>query len=239
MPNFLRFLKSLKLSVILIALLILLGVLGGIIPQKRSVEFYQHSFPGTDRIITGTGLDHVFTSIIFLTVSGLFFVNLVSCTFFRFLKERSRLTGRRHAPDVIHLGIIVLFIGGIVTLAGRRETLFFLAPGEGLGMPGGYRIEVVDLIYESYADGRPKDWITRVRIYRDGDRRIRNEDIEVNKPLKLGRYRIYQAMFSRERGLTGFTVVYDPGFVVILIGLVLAGGGLFLTYFSRLIKEDG
>lgn len=238
MPNFFRFLRSIRLSVGLILLLVILIVIGGIIPQRRSDEFYRLSFPGVSRIIIGGGLARIFTSPLFFAAAGLFFINLMSCSAYRFLKQLRRPSGRKHSPDVIHAGIIILFIGGILTLAGRREAMAFLAPGEGFGVPGGYRIEVIDLAFEKYPDGRPKDWISTVAVYLNGDLHTPRYGIEVNKPLKLGSYRIYQAAFSRERGLTGLKVVYDPGFIVIIIGGILAGGGLFATYIIRILQED-
>lgn len=78
------FLKSVKLAIVLIALLTALIVAGMVIPQANlKPALYAQwwaSHPGVAVVVQRLGLDHTFTSWWFLAVVGLFFVNTLACT---------------------------------------------------------------------------------------------------------------------------------------------------------------
>ncbi|MDO8663116.1 MAG: cytochrome c biogenesis protein ResB [Candidatus Omnitrophota bacterium] len=70
---------------------------------------------------------------------------------------------------------------------------------------------------------RPKDFISRVTIIKDGLEVLKKE-IRVNFPLQFGGYSFFQSSYDPENlNWTGLTVVRDPG-----VSLVYLGFGLFI-----------
>ena len=99
---------------------------------------------------------------------------------------------------VLTLGLLVLIIGAMFSVAGRRESLVYMGKGDEIRLNGEYTVRLVDFEYQEYEDGRPKDWISTVEVRRDGELLHPSFAIEVNKPLRIGGVRIYQSSFGRE-----------------------------------------
>ncbi len=161
-------LRSIKLAVALLVLLALFAIVGGIIPQGKPVDYYLTQFPGTGaRIILALGVDHIFSSIGFLLVAAIFAMNLTVCTLHRLANEFTKpFKKRRHGPDLLHLGLIILLFGGILTARTRSESVVNLRKGESAILPDGSTLALVDLVYEQYPDGRPKSFESIVSITR-------------------------------------------------------------------------
>lgn len=198
-----QLLYSVKLALVLIVLLILMAVIGGILPQGASAEGYYQMLPGPlAAAVLVLGLDHIFSSLPFLLVAALFLVNLTACTIRRFRGQlRSHLRGRRKqrnfGPDILHLGLIVLAVGGVLTAAGRQEHTFMLTPGDSHPVGEGYQVTLTDFEYQTYRSGAPKDWISTVRVQRGQELLHEAAEIEVNSPLRLGAYTLYQVRHAR------------------------------------------
>jgi hypothetical protein len=185
--------------VVLILIIAVLSIVGTLIPQGRDPLFYFHVYGNfRARAVLILNLDDFFRSAPFLLPVGLFFINLSVCTVDRFAGRRRRGARRRHGPDLIHLGLLLLIIGAMLSAFGREDSLVHLAKGEEFRLRGEYTVRLVDLEYQEYESGRPKDWISTVEVYRNGELLIPSYPIEVNKPLRLGGVRIYQATFARE-----------------------------------------
>ncbi len=159
-------LRSVKLAAALIVLIALLAAAGGIVPQGRMEQFYLQKFPGTPaRVILSLGLDDVFGGIPFLALVALFTVNLTVCSFHRFTGEfKKPRANRRHGPDILHIGLLVFILGGILSVRTRTEALLYLGAGDSAELPDGSRIVLVDLKEERYPDGRAKSWESLVFI---------------------------------------------------------------------------
>lgn len=85
-------LSNLNLSIILLLSIACLSVLGTIIEQNQSLEYYQSKYPIVASnssweinwlIINKIGLDHVYDNWWFLLMLTLFFLSLITCTFSR------------------------------------------------------------------------------------------------------------------------------------------------------------
>ncbi len=194
-----RLLVSLRLTIVLLILVTLLSVAGGVLPQGGSAEMYSQLLPApVAGAVLLLGLDHAFSSPLFFSAAGLFLINLGACTVRRFTAQRKLRRAKRSAgPDLLHIGILVLAAGGILTAAGREEHDFLLTPGEEHRIDGEYRIELRDFEYQRYEDGAPKDWISTVRVHRGGELLHEGVEIEVNAPLRLGTYTLYQVRHAR------------------------------------------
>jgi hypothetical protein len=184
MKRLFKALKSLRLAIILIAYLAVTGVLASLVPQGRGADFYG--------------------SVFFLIPAFLFFANLAACSADRFARELKKGSGRKHGPDILHLGLILLLIGAIggqVAKQARPSWQGFarLGAGEAVELPNGKLLTLLALESARYADGRPKDWISTVRVSADGKITIPSYEIRVNHPLRLGPLSIYQSSYGRER----------------------------------------
>lgn len=159
-------LRSVKLATALIVLIAILAAAGGIIPQGRTVQFYAQRFPGSQaKIILALGLDKIFTGLPFLALASLFTVNLTICSFHRFANEmRKPRASRRHGPDLLHIGLLIFILGGILSSRTRTEAFIYLAKGQAAHLPDGALLTLVDLREERYPDGRPKSWESSVVI---------------------------------------------------------------------------
>ncbi len=225
-------LRSIKLAVALLVLLALFAIVGGIIPQEKAIDYYLTKFPGTGaHIILGMGIDHIFSSIEFLIVAAVFAMNLTVCTLHRLANEFTKpFRKRRHGPDLLHLGLIILLFGGIMTARTRTESVINLRKGESADLPDGSKISLVDLAYEQYPDGRPKSFasvVTMSRAPRSGehadaaattaaDSSLAQRTIKVNAPLRGKGFSIYQQNWHAEQqaelsDAMGLRFRLDPG----------------------------
>jgi cytochrome c biogenesis protein ResB len=194
-----KFFKSTKLAVVVILIIALISILSTLIPQGREAAFYFHSYGAFwAQVILTLEFDNFFSSILFLVPVGLFFINLSVCAVDRLVNRERRKARRRHGPDLIHIGLLLLIIGAMFSVFGRIESLVYMGEGDEIRLQGQYLLRLVDYEYEEYENGRPKDWISTVEVRRDGELLIPSFAIEVNKPLRIGGVRIYQTSFARE-----------------------------------------
>ena len=246
----------------------------------------------------------------------LFTVNLGVCAVDRFVTRARTGAKRRHGPDLLHAGLLLLLAGALVTSLGRQEKRFWMAEGEQVALDSTWTVTLLDFEFQRYESGAPKDWISTVNAARDGAVVVSSFPIEVNRPLRIAGMRIYQASWTVEgtvrlrdaageavtamtgqgfqegesfwyiaevrhplgfpdpdppppgwkavveewrghelastralaagdsigpfriesisgRLLTGLTSVRDPGFPLVLAAIVLAAGGLALTYLQK------
>lgn len=181
---------------VLFIIIVVTAALSTIVPQGREPSFYlSHYSRALANIILRTHFHNLFRSLIFLIPSALFFINLSMCTGARLLRRMQIKAPKRFGPDLIHIGILILIIGGIISLYSRKEWVGYLAAGEWAELPGGYRLVLNRFIRTIYEDGRPKDFISDVDIML-GDEKLISYEIEVNRPLKLGYVRIYQHTYK-------------------------------------------
>jgi hypothetical protein len=299
-----KFFRSMRLAVVLILIIAVLSIVSTLIPQGREAAFYFHSYGVYwAQILLILGFDSFFRSLLFLIPVGLFFINLSVCTVDRLANRERRKARRRHGPDLIHIGLLLLVIGAMFSAFGRIESLVYMGEGDEIQVRGQYRTRLVDFEYEEYEDGRPKDWISTVEVRRGEELLFASFPIEVNKPLRIGGVRIYQTSFVREdrallrdrdgisrpiadgqgfemegamvsfrgiegntavferweqqsrtaiyrtgigetigeytvmelgsRDVTGLKAVKDPGFIPVVVSLIIVAGGLTLTLIQK------
>ena len=97
MKKALRFIRSMRFGLMLLAPVLVCTVIGSIIPQGESESLYAADFPQLYHLILGLGLDHVFSGPVFLILTGLFGLNLIFCSAWqlRSLPDRERAVIRR------------------------------------------------------------------------------------------------------------------------------------------------
>jgi cytochrome c biogenesis protein ResB len=180
MKKLFAFLSSTKLAIGLIAYLALASALSTLAAPR---------FP-------------FFSSPLFIVPAALFIVNLAFCSTRRILREIKKKRGsRRHGPDLLHAGLLVLAIGAIFSLAERREAYARLAPGDSALIDEDTRLLLIDAKTERYADGRPRDYLSSVAIIKGKDSSGQEREIRVNAPLRVGELTIYQSSRGSEAAL--------------------------------------
>lgn len=306
-----------KLAVVLLIVITVTSILATLIPQGKELAFYYHTYPQfVASLIVNAQLDNYFRSFFFILAAILFFVNLCVCAVDRITREfTGRRKKKRFGPDMIHIGLLILIVGSMVTFIGRREGSMYMAAGDEIKLPGDYVVHLETFDFFTYDDGKPKDWISTVDVFKDDKLVIDSFAIEVNKPLRVGRVELFQSSYAEEArvkftdptgrefsvsqgkaletpqaayvfsgifsdsdapggsavyfekyvnresagtvkllpeddldgwivgdfgvyNVTGLQAVIDPGFVPVLIGLILAGLGLTITYLQKIGDKE-
>jgi cytochrome c biogenesis protein ResB len=201
-----RFLRSVKLAITLILIIAALSIVGTLIAQGRGQASYFHQYGGFwAQVILTLGLDGLFRSPLFLVPAGLLFINLSVCTVDRLVSRSRHQVRRRHGPDLIHIGLLLLLVGALLSVLTRKEGMAYLGQGDEIGLQG-RTLRLLSLSFEKYGDGRPKEWTSTVEV-RCGDAVVVPAfPIEVNRPLKIAGYKIYQTDYGQE----GVAVLNDP-----------------------------
>ncbi|MBL8966535.1 MAG: cytochrome c biogenesis protein ResB [Spirochaetaceae bacterium] len=309
MRKLLSFFTSMRLAIVLIAYLALAGTLATFVPQGEEPAFYASRYPRLlAALVVDSGFSGFFRSWLFILPAFLFFANLSACTIRRLSREIGKKERRRHGPDLLHFGLMILVVGSILSFSGREEGFVRLAEGDAVELPGGGLLRLERFEHERYADGRPLEWTSEVSVSGDAARKVEAYPIRVNHPLRLGRYAVYQVSHDVEpvlavlgpggaagslargeeleaggfsllflgaedggtgalvllkdaagpgksfrvaageavgpfriatlavRDLSGLKAVADPGYLVVLVGLLIAAAGMFFT-FIRKIKD--
>ena len=196
------FFKSVKLAIGLILYITLTSILATLVPQGKELTFYSKNYPSlVSWLITATGFHDFFHSFLFLFPAFILTLNLLVCTIDRLVKEFSEKRKKRFGPDLIHLGILLLIVGAMITFLNRQEGFFYLTKGEQVKLAGKYILTLNDFLYQTYDDGRPKEWISDVSVYADDKVLIDSFPIEVNKPLELQGFKVYQTSYALTKTL--------------------------------------
>ncbi|HEY9053777.1 MAG TPA: cytochrome c biogenesis protein ResB [Rectinemataceae bacterium] len=198
MREFWKKLKSIKLAIGLILAIASGSLLATLIPQGLAQEEYFRLYPKIiAELATQAGLTRYFSSLLFLVPALAFFANLAACTIDRMARELRKKGKRRHGPDILHIGLLVLVVGGVVSFSGKEEGRVSLREGESVELPGGEVLTLVRFTDERYEDGRPKAWTSVVQL-KKGEVAGSETSIMVNKPLRVGNLTLYQASYASE-----------------------------------------
>jgi cytochrome c biogenesis protein len=112
-----------------------------------------------------------------------------------YISARKRISGI-FGSDIVHLGLLVILAGGIVSgLAGRRADLT-LRENQTLAVPGtDFSLRLDKFSTDLYPDGSVKDWKSRLSVIEEG-RPVLEKTIEVNHPLAYRGFVFYQSGYG-------------------------------------------
>jgi cytochrome c biogenesis protein ResB len=196
-----NFSRSIKLTIFLIAYIIATSLIASVIPQGLDREYYRTHFnPFFARLILFFRFNDFYYSLTFFFPASIFFLNITSCTIYR-IYHGWKNKRKKYGPDLIHIGLILLLLGGMYSLFDREESVVFLNVGDRQNLRNGYQIILKDFDMETYDSGIVKDWISDVELRRNGSF-IRNDTIEVNKPSAFGQYKVYQFSYRKTLNVT-------------------------------------
>ncbi len=212
-----KFFRSVKLAIVLVLYLAITSALSTLIPQSKEISFYYKTYaPVIAWLIDSTHFYRFFKSVWFLLPIIIFFINLLVCAVDRFVRRLRSRAKKRFGPDIIHIGILLLMLGGLIRgVYGRTENTVYLSEGNSTQLPGGYVLFLESFEFLKYEDGRPKDWYSRVAVTKDNEP-VTSFTLEVNRPLKIGRLKVYQSSYSQDYSadildFTGDRITIRPG----------------------------
>jgi len=210
------FFKSVRLAIVLILLILVLSLLSTFVPQGQEDSFYKaHYAPVLSKLITATGFQHFFSSIPFLLPVALFVLNLGTCAADRLVSRfRARAT-LRLGPDLVHIALLVLIVGGLVSGLQRHDAYLAMTPGQEATLTSHYSLRLVSFEYSTYDNGVPRAWISTVDVLKDGAVQRSAFPIRVNHPLRLAGVSVYQASWENQSSF----VFHDPSGEEVTVGV--------------------
>ena len=220
MKKLFTFLKSVRLAIVLILIITIGSLLATLVPQKKEETFYLSQYsPIISRLIITTQFHMYFQSLLFLIPAALFFLNLGVCTVDRIYREIKGKVKERIGVDLIHLGILLLIVGAIVTSFARKEGFRYMGEGDQIALPNEQILRLESYEFHRYDDGRYQDWISVVDIEENGRIIVDSYSIEVNNPLKVGKIKVYQSSFAQELQVVledpeGHIIHLSPGKII-------------------------
>jgi len=192
-----RFFKSVRLAIVLILVITALSLLSTLVPQDREAAFYRTSYsPAIAALITTLDFNRYFSSALFIIPVILFALNLGVCAVDRLVRRTRMKAQKRFGPDIVHIALLVLVAGGLVTALNRHAKDFWLTQGEEVAITSHYSIRLVSFEYLKYENGSPRAWISTVDVLRDGALQTTAFPIRVNHPLRLGGVSVYQSSWD-------------------------------------------
>lgn len=267
-----KFLASLKLAVALLILLAVGAAVGTLAPQGGRGVGYPSGRGSSSGIARALQLDHVYGSIWFMALLGLFSLNTIACTASRlpakfrrtfgvpgdfdaaslqgakargslgvsraadeaaaaceavlrgrgfrvFRKDDGagvRLTGRKRrlglfGSDLVHAGLLVVIVGGVVSGLGSRSwRLALIEGGRSSFASAGFSVRLDKFDTEYYPGGRVKDWKSRLTVMENG-RTAAEGTVEVNRPLRYKGYDMYQSAYGKDWAATPLGIELRKG----------------------------
>jgi hypothetical protein len=197
-----RFFKSVRLAVVLILVITALSLLSTLVPQGRDDAFYREKYsPALHGLITTLDFNHFFNSLLFLAPVGMFMMNLGVCAVDRLARRLRMKSEKRFGPDIVHLALLVLIAGGLITAFAREEKDFSMSQGQETTLTSHYAIKLLSFEFLKYANGSPRAWISTVDVYRDGVLEAAAFPIRVNHPLRLKGVAVYQTTYENQATL--------------------------------------
>jgi len=112
-----------------------------------------------------------------------------------FLHARKKSLGF-FGSDFVHLGIIIILLGGILSGVGGVRFNLTISEGETLPIPGtDFQIRLDEFTTEFYPDGNVRDWKSSLTVI-ENQKDILVQTIEVNHPLSYKGYVFYQSRWG-------------------------------------------
>ena len=140
-----------------------------------------------------------------------------------------------------HLGVFVAVVSamlGSTYVQNKSLTVFY---GQPAGVEAGWSIGLNEFTVDYYPDGAPKRFASDISILSaDGGETLRGT-VEVNKPLKVNGWKIYQYGYDSSMGnkspYSVFLLVKDPWLPAVYTGIFLMLAGAVAMLFTRKFRN--
>jgi cytochrome c biogenesis protein len=112
----------------------------------------------------------------------------------RLLARKRTLGG--FGADVVHLGVLAVLAGGVLSGVLGRKADLVLIPGRPADvLSAGFQVRLEEFLTERYPDGAVKDWKSRLTVLEAGTP-VLTRTVEVNHPLSHRGVRLYQSSYG-------------------------------------------
>ncbi len=132
-----------------------------------------------------------------------------------FLYARKRTLGWFGA-DIVHLGLLIIIAGGIISGIGGQKWNLTFSEGNTLDVPKAeFKLKLDKFETEYYPSGGVKDWKSTLTVLED-EKPVLNKIVEVNHPLSYKGYVFYQSSYGWDWRNTSVQIMAkkreDPSF---------------------------
>ena len=119
--------------------------------------------------------------------------------------------------DIVHLGLLIILIGGIISGFGGTRRMLTISEGQTLAVEeAGISLRLDSFITDYYPNGAVKDWKSTLAVIENGQQ-IRTKTIEVNHPLSYKGFMFYQSSYGFDWDNPNFEILAkkknDPEFL--------------------------
>ena len=158
----------------------------------------------------------------------------------------------REIPFIVnHLGVFLAVVCATLGSADMKKvemTVPLESPEwravqeDGAMFEPGLAIELHRFIMDVYEDGSPKRFASEISVYTEDGKEV-SETVDVNKPLKVNGWKIYQYGYDVQRGpdseYSVFMLVRDPWLPAVYLGifLMLAGAVCLMFFMAPKTKK--
>jgi len=112
-----------------------------------------------------------------------------------FILARKKVLGR-FGSDIVHIGLLVILTGGIISGVGNLRQNLTLAEGQTVSVPRAeFKIKLDKFETEYYPNGSVKDWKSTLTVI-ENEKPALTKTIEVNNPLSYNGYVFYQSSYG-------------------------------------------
>lgn len=151
---------------------------------------------------------------------------------------------------LIHLGFFVTLVCATLGSADKRDLEMTLHEGEtvstastedGTSYETGLSVRLEDFTMEVYPSGMPKRFASDVLVRNKSGKEI-SAVIEVNKPLKVDGWKMYQYSYDEDAGteskVSVLELVKDPWLPMVYVGIFMMLAGAFLMLVTGFKREE-
>ena len=201
-----RFLSSIRLAIVLLAVVAVLCVMATVIPQNLDRSQYVSLLGSLGAaIVTTLGFDHVFSSPLFRVVGLAFAANLFVCTWGRIVvalkNSRKQFSVGTWGSPIFHVGLCVVLVGVALSLVSKHEIYYEIPVGETVtvaGKSGGFTLTVDEFSVDYYEDSiAPRQYRSSVVLQKPKLEPVPME-IQVNSPGTYNGVSILQQSYGWE-----------------------------------------
>lgn len=112
-----------------------------------------------------------------------------------YLLARKRILGL-FGSDIVHLGLLIIIIGGIISGLGGFRTSLNISEGETIPVPQtNFKLRLDKFVTEYHPNGSVRDWKSTLTVLENGSD-VLSKTIEVNHPLSHKGFVFYQSGYG-------------------------------------------
>lgn len=153
-------------------------------------------------------------------------LNTIFCTVEALLKRvRGRNLIRKLMPQLMHIGVLFVMLGHLITASSSYRTEVDIKKGDFLSLPDGTKVQVLSVKEVLDEEGFPIDWVVTLKTP--------SGELESGplRPVKVGPFTILAQAAEEDTAVV--RVVKDPGAIWALLGGVLLCGATLVFVITR------